>query len=71
VPAFLAALKRLGVDTKEKPVILVCRSASRTRMLGNFLNERLGYENVYHLTGGILNWKAHGKPLVPYKPSER
>ncbi|WP_456451587.1 rhodanese-like domain-containing protein [Hydrogenimonas sp.] len=67
VQEFLHRLKQLGID-KKTPFILVCRSASRTRMLGNFLNEKMGYENVYHLTGGILNWKAHGKPLVPYKP---
>ena len=69
--AFLADLKRLGVDSKEKPFILVCRSASRTRTLGNFLSEKVGYKNVFHLSGGILNWKTHGKPLVPYKPSQR
>jgi rhodanese-related sulfurtransferase len=68
---FLHRLKKLGIDRKDKPFILVCRSASRTRTLGNFLNEKLGYENVYHLTGGILNWRAHGKPLVPYTPGDR
>jgi rhodanese-related sulfurtransferase len=68
---FLSRLKRLGIDSKEKPFILVCRSANRTRTLGNFLNEELGYENVYQLKGGILNWRAHGKPLVPYRPSDR
>ena len=64
---FLAKLKALGIG-KKSPFILVCRSASRTRILGNYLSERAGYENVYHLTGGLLNWKAHGKPLTAYKP---
>jgi len=67
VQAFVNNLKRVGI-AKESPFILVCRSASRTRMLGNFLSEKMGYENVYHLTGGLLNWKAHEKPLVSYKP---
>ena len=62
---FLNRLKKLGID-RDKPFILVCRSSSRTRMLGNFLSEKLGYKNVYHLQGGILNWKRHGKPLKPY-----
>jgi len=62
---FLKRLKSLGID-KNSPFVLVCRSSSRTRMLGNFLADRLGYQNVYHLRGGILNWKAHGKPLKPY-----
>ncbi|WP_353661753.1 rhodanese-like domain-containing protein [Hydrogenimonas sp. SS33] len=66
VPAFLEALKNLGID-KKSPFILVCRSASRTRMVGNFLSGKLGYEKVYDLQGGILNWMAHHKPLVPYR----
>jgi rhodanese-related sulfurtransferase len=65
VKDFLNRLHALGID-KEKPFILVCRSASRTGMVGNFLSEKLGYRNVYHLSGGILNWKQHGKPLKPY-----
>lgn len=65
--AFIADLKKLGIR-KETPFILVCRSASRTRRLGNHLSNGLGYENVYHLSGGIRNWKMHKKPLVPYAP---
>jgi rhodanese-related sulfurtransferase len=65
--AFIAELKKLGIR-KETPFILVCRSANRTRRLGNHLSNELGYENVYHLSGGIRNWKMHKKPLVPYAP---
>jgi rhodanese-related sulfurtransferase len=64
---FLAHLKRLGID-KKKPFVLVCRSASRTKTLGNFLSNKLGFEKVYELKGGILNWKAHRKPLKPVRP---
>ncbi len=67
VPAFIAALKKIGI-TKETPFILVCRSASRTRMVGNFLADKMGYNKVYHLKGGILNWIAHKKPLALYRP---
>ncbi|WP_457596278.1 rhodanese-like domain-containing protein [Hydrogenimonas sp.] len=63
---FLAQLKRLGID-KKRPFILVCRSASRTKTLGDFLADKLGYEKVYQLEGGILNWMAHRKPLEPYR----
>jgi len=66
VPEFLAALKKLGITAKS-PFILVCRSASRTRTLGSFLANKAGFEKVYELRGGILNWRAHGKPLIPYK----
>ncbi|WP_456380844.1 rhodanese-like domain-containing protein [Hydrogenimonas sp.] len=64
---FISRLQRLGID-KETPFILVCRSAHRTRLLGNHLSDELGYRNVYELTGGILNWKRHKKPFVPYRP---
>ncbi|WP_201352376.1 rhodanese-like domain-containing protein [Hydrogenimonas urashimensis] len=65
--AFLEKLRGLGID-KQKPFILVCRSASRTRMLGNYLSDEMGYRYVYQLAGGILNWKRHNKPLIPFMP---
>ncbi|WP_457599171.1 rhodanese-like domain-containing protein [Hydrogenimonas sp.] len=61
---FLKRLSQLGID-KKTPFILVCRSASRTKMVGDFLSDKLGYRNVYELGGGILNWRRHHKPLVP------
>ena len=67
IESFIGDLEKLGIR-KNTPFILVCRSANRTRKLGNYLADELGYENVYHLTGGILNWKRHDKPLIPYKP---
>jgi rhodanese-related sulfurtransferase len=62
---FVQRLQALGID-KKTPFILVCRSANRTRTLGNYLADELGYR-VYDLRGGINNWRAHGKPLIPYK----
>ncbi len=62
---FLQRIQRLGID-RSKPFILVCRSASRTKTLGNYLAGTLGYR-VYELKGGILNWRAQGKPLVAYR----
>ncbi len=40
------------VKDKEQPFVLVCRTASRTKMVGQFL-EQQGYKNVYDLKGGI------------------
>jgi len=64
--AFLNQLKKMKID-KNTPFILVCRSSSRTKLLGNFLSNKLGYKNVYHLQGGIINWKLHAKPLKSYE----
>ncbi len=67
VRAFLKALKSLGI-TETTPFILVCRSASRTRTVGRFLSEKMGYKKVYHLDGGMLRWMAERKPVAPYRP---
>ncbi len=62
--SFLQSLSSLGID-KNRPFVLVCRSANRTKIVGNFLSDKMGYKYVYELEGGILNWKRHDKPLVP------
>jgi len=54
------------VTSKEQPFVLVCRTASRTKMVGQFL-EQQGYKNVYDLKGGITfgyimqGYKTEGK----------
>jgi rhodanese-related sulfurtransferase len=65
VKDFLSRFHALGID-KEKPFVFVYRSANRTGMVGNFLSEKSGYRNVYHLTGGVFDRKRHGKPLRPH-----
>ena len=65
VEQFLDGLKKLRID-KSKPFILVCRSSSRTKMLEDFLSDKLGFKEVYYLKGGIVNRKTYGKQLKPY-----
>jgi len=54
------------VKDKEQPFVLVCRTATRTKSVGRFLNQQ-GYKNVYDLDGGItfgyldLGYKTEGK----------
>jgi rhodanese-related sulfurtransferase len=52
------------VKDKNQPFILVCRTASRTNMVGQFLANQMGYKNVYDLKGGIVHWKRSGKKTV-------
>jgi rhodanese-related sulfurtransferase len=52
IPKFLDALSK-AVKDKNQSFILVCRTASRTKMVGNFLSKEVGYKNVKELTGGI------------------
>jgi len=49
---------------KNKPFIIYCAHANRTKVLGNAL-EQLGFTNIYELDGGIVNgWLKFNKPTV-------
>lgn len=66
--AQLIPLRQFGyaVDTlrqhSERPIILSCRSGSRSRMACRYLKEN-GFDNVYNLDGGILAWRLANRPL--------
>ena len=53
VQKFLDELHKVAPD-KDKPVILVCRTASRTKIVGDFLSKQVGYKKVRDLKGGIM-----------------
>ena len=44
--------------SKDKPVIMQCRSGARSAAAVNQLEQKLGYTNLYNLKGGILAWAA-------------
>ncbi len=59
VRKFLEELHKVAPD-RNKPVILVCRTGSRTKVVGDFLSKQVGYKHVKDLKGGIMfGW--HGK----------
>jgi rhodanese-related sulfurtransferase len=46
------------------PVILICRSGSRSKVIGNWMVKKLGYQKVYNVESGILSWKrSSGKTI--------
>jgi rhodanese-related sulfurtransferase len=49
---------------KDKPVILICRTGSRTKALSNELAAQ-GYTRIYNVRNGITGWLAENKPVVP------
>ena len=58
---FLAKLSKV-VKNKNQPFILVCRTAHRTKTVGNFLSKQVGYKHVKELKGGMMNgWLKVGK----------
>ncbi len=61
---FLAKLSKVVKD-KNQPFILVCRTAHRTKTVGNFLSKQVGYKNVKELKGGMMyGWMNEGKKTV-------
>lgn len=50
------------VDKNDK-IVLICRSGNRTGMVGSFLDQKLGYPQVYHLKNGISRWDGQKKQL--------
>ena len=59
-PTFKQAV---GALDKSKTYLIYCRSGSRSGKSLRLFNE-LGFQKVYHLANGILEWTAKGYPLV-------
>ena len=53
------------VDTK-KEFALICRSGSRSSIVGRFLSDKLGYK-IIDIKGGMLDASHRNVPIVPYK----
>ncbi|TVQ37435.1 MAG: rhodanese-like domain-containing protein [Geminicoccaceae bacterium] len=65
----------LGEVDPESPVLLVCRTGSRTTAVTNFLRQ-IGFSQIDHVEGGMLRLLAEGvTPVVPaddaFTPSTR
>ncbi|EON77638.1 thioredoxin [Lunatimonas lonarensis] len=46
---------------KSKPVYIYCLSGARSKAAANFLRDD-GYENVYEMPGGIMEWRSKDLP---------
>lgn len=51
--------------SRDKPVIMQCRSGARSAAAVMQLEQQLGYTNLYNLKGGILAWAAEFEPDMP------
>lgn len=65
MPDFVA--KFTQAVNKNDPVILICRTGSRTDVLSRALVEELGYTRVYNVKNGITRWVSEGLPVVRNK----
>jgi rhodanese-related sulfurtransferase len=48
---------------KDDPVILICRTGSRTRTLARYLVEDMGYTQVFNVRHGITHWISDNRPV--------
>lgn len=50
--------------SKEKPVVIHCRSGARSGRICEYLESNFGYTNLYNLKGGILAWADEIDPAM-------
>jgi rhodanese-related sulfurtransferase len=62
-PGLLADEIATAAPDKAARTILYCRSGNRSAIAAAQL-QRLGYENVASMSGGILQWQEQGLPVV-------
>lgn len=51
--------------SRDKPVIIHCRSGARSGTIVQALETQHGFTNLYNLKGGILAWSREIDPGVP------
>ncbi len=51
--------------SRDKKVIVQCRSGKRSADVIRFLEANHGYDNLYNLVGGILAWSDEIDPEIP------
>ena len=50
--------------SKEKKVIIYCRTGSRSANIVNLLENSYSFQNVYNLEGGIMKWRDDIDPTI-------
>ena len=49
---------------RKDPVIIICRSGRRSRVVANYLVQKENYLTVYHATNGIKSWIESNNRIV-------
>ncbi|MGD8629331.1 MAG: rhodanese-like domain-containing protein [Gammaproteobacteria bacterium] len=58
-------MQRFTADVgREDPVVLICRTGSRTSTLARHLVEKMGYSQVYNVRDGIARWIRDDRPVT-------
>jgi len=56
-------MQRIGELENDRPVVIYCRSGSRSAWVARLLQER-GFASVLNLKGGVLAWRAEVDPTL-------
>ena len=48
-------------------VAIICRTGSRSKVIGKYLIRQHGFESVYNVKGGIVSWVKNGNKTVKIK----
>jgi rhodanese-related sulfurtransferase len=51
--------------SKDKPVVIHCRSGARSATVIQALEKQYGFTNLFNLKGGILAWAKEIDPSIP------
>jgi len=54
---------KLNLLDKSKTYLVYCRTANRSSSAVQIMAE-LGFKDIYHMTGGIVEWQAEGLTVV-------
>ena len=55
------------IASKKDPLIIICRSGRRSRIVSNLLVKQAKYVKIFHATNGILSWiDSENKTVKPY-----
>ena len=60
--AWLSELSAIAAP--DEPIVIICHSGGRSRVVSRFLDGRVGYQHVHDVHMGISQWIAEGRPTV-------
>jgi rhodanese-related sulfurtransferase len=55
-------LEQMGQFNTKEPIFIYCKSGNRSTKATKMISE-LGFEDIYDLQGGILNWSRNNQPI--------
>jgi rhodanese-related sulfurtransferase len=57
--------KQANRVSRDKPVVVICHHGFRSAQAIHYLSQRLGYDNLLNLKGGIHAWATEIDPTMP------